>query len=108
MLIPTNVLGPVSDTPPASLVKSYDLYHSLYGGTMGQIQRLTTPSTAGGVSAIGARVEQVAAAPTGHHNPDARQQRERQLVYSPIEGRVLHDDGVMRVATVAGFGWYYV
>jgi len=95
--------------PAARLTKQYDLYRSLYGGTIGQIQRLIAPSTVatggGTVSAIGARVEQIAAAPPGRYTlPD--QQRQLQLV--PIETNVREFGsypGELRVATVAGWGW---
>jgi len=105
MLLLTNVQAALNDTPAAKLVKSYDLYHSLYGGTMGQIQRLIAPSTAGGVSAIGARVEQVASQPTGQYTPPDEQ---RQLQLVPIETNVREFGsypGELRVATVVGWGW---
>jgi hypothetical protein len=56
------------------------------------------------VSAIGARVERIASAPTGQYNPD--EQRHLQLV--PIETNVREFGaypGELRVATVVGWGW---
>lgn len=108
MLIPHGVAAGLQDLPGTKLAQRYSLYDAI-GGRMGEINRLISPSHAGGVSAIGARVEQVAGQQaTQYTPPDPRTHREPQLVYGPIEGRVLHDDGVMRVATVVGFGWYYV
>lgn len=108
MMIPSGVFGGAfAEDPAARLTKQYDLYRSLYTGTLGHIQRMIAPSTAGGVSAIGARVEQITAQPTGQYNPD--EQRHLQLV--PIESSVREFGsypGELRVSTVAGWGWVEV
>lgn len=104
MLLPSNLTAALTDLPGDRLARRYDLYQSLYGGTMGEIQRLTSPSSAGGVSAIGARVEQIGAALVPVQ-PEPVSQRQLQLV--PIEEPIC-DDGVCRLSRVLGWQWVEV
>ena len=106
MLIPQGVAPSLQALPSTRLAQRYSLYDAI-DTRLAEIQRLISPSYAAGVSAIGAHVEQVAGEQV---MPSALrdEQREPQLVYGPIEGDILHDDGVMRVAIVLGWGWSYV
>ena len=100
MILPPDLAAALGQLPFAQIGKR----HSFHGHAMAEIQRLTAPSTAGGVAATGACVEPIAVQPVVQlREPQAQPRRQPQLV--PIDVPVF-EDGPYRVGVV--LGWTYV
>ena len=99
MILPPDLAAALGQLPFAHFGKR----HSSIGRALGEIQRLTSPSSAAGLSASGAYVEPIAMQPVVQlREPQAQPRRQPQLV--PIEG-LIRDDGVCQLYGIVG--WTY-
>ena len=96
MILPPDLAAALGQLPFAGLGPR----HSSLGHALGEIARLTAPSSAAGVSATGACVEQVAAQPVARYAPSP--QRQPQLV---LHEQLLRDDGICRLCLITGYSY---